>query len=70
MSRMEMFLIPQGQSSLCGKAPSQTTQGSLKILQGRIPHGRTCHLLQTGPTPFPLHHLWGQAVPSLQSKEV
>lgn len=59
----EMLLIPQGQSSLCGKAPSQTTQGSLEILQGRIPHGRTHHLLQTGPTPFPLHPFWGLAVP-------
>lgn len=37
----EMLLIPQGQSSPCGKTPSQTTQGSLEILQGRIPHGHT-----------------------------
>lgn len=65
VSRMEkeIILIPQGQSSLYGKAPSQTTQGSLEILQGRISHGRTPHLLQTRPTPLPLHHLLGLAVP-------
>lgn len=65
MSRMEkdMFLIPQGQSSLCGEAPSQTTQGSLEILQGRSPHGRTRHLLETGPAPFRLHHFCERAVP-------
>lgn len=59
----EMFLIPQGQSSHCEKAPSQTAQGSLEILQSRIPHGRTHHLLETGPAPFPLHPFWGLAVP-------
>lgn len=50
VSRMEkeMFLIRQGQSSPCGKA---TSQASLEILQGRIPHGRTRHLLQTGQHP-------------------
>lgn len=57
----KLSLIPQGQSY--GKAPSQTTQGSLEILQGRFPHGRTHHLLQTEPTPFPLHHFYGLAVP-------
>lgn len=48
VSRMEkeMLLIPQGQSSPCGKAPSHTTQGSLEILQGRIPHGHAIYYRQ------------------------